>query len=178
VDSDDPNCTTKRLIKRRRILAKFINIMEKLLKKISRHKKVGEVENKQRWYKVGRLLLKGETMNRHKETKLAAKRTYIYYKVGKGDWEGPTPRKLSKIPEYKFAKLLKRREEAKRGTLLENDFPSDPISRDRTREQVSQEVTRPQEEPTVVEQSAESFVLEEAWDWWDLQGVTPNGCGI
>jgi hypothetical protein len=153
--------------------------MEKLLKQISRHKKVGEEENKKRWYKVGRLLNEGEKMDRHKETKLAAKRTYLYYKIGKGDWEGPTPRKLSKIPQYKFDKLLKRREESKRGTLLENDFPNDE-SRDVARER---EVPReePREEIISTESnalSAESFVMAEAWDWWDLQGVTPNGCGI
>ena len=80
------------------------------------------------WYYVGKHLSKGGKIpNQHSETKMAAKRTYQYYRHGKGDWEGPSPRKLSKMKAEKFRSVLRRREQSKRGTLLETSLPSAKI---------------------------------------------------
>jgi hypothetical protein len=152
--------------------------MEKILKDISKHKKIGHQANKKRWYKLGRYLDKGNKLQKHPESLLVARRTYKYYKVNKGDWEGPTPRKLSKIPEYKFNKILRKREETERGILLTADLSVDRKSRDETcEEEVVQEVP-PQQTTDDQRQTAESFLRAEDWDWWDLQGATPEGCGI
>ena len=158
--------------------------MKRILKKISRHKKVDHITNKKRWYKVGKYLRRGQKMDRHKESKLAAKRTYLYYKVNKGDWEGPTPRKLSKIPQHKFDELLKRREEIERGILLTIESTSDQQSRDDARETCDESHVeeRSHEETSgsteMQTQDAKNFLLQKSWNWWDLQGATPEGCGI
>src|SRR6266542_1047891 len=54
----------------------------------------------------------------HKETQIAARRTYQYYSKIKGDWDGPSPRQFSKMKKSKFLDLLKRREEIEREILL------------------------------------------------------------
>ena len=54
----------------------------------------------------------------YKETQIAAWRTYQYYLKIKGNWDGPSPRQLSKIKKSKFLDLLKRREEIEREILL------------------------------------------------------------
>ena len=46
-------------------------------------------ERKQQWYRIGRVVCKGHDVKLHKESKLAAKRTYIYYH-GKGNWIEPS----------------------------------------------------------------------------------------
>src|SRR6266545_3506148 len=54
----------------------------------------------------------------HQETKVSARRTYQYYSKIKGDWDGPSPRKLEKMRKEKFWDLLKGREELEREILL------------------------------------------------------------
>ncbi len=54
----------------------------------------------------------------HKEIQIVARRTYQYYSKIKGDWNGPSPRQLSKMKKSKFLDLLKRREEIEREILL------------------------------------------------------------
>src|SRR6266542_6497815 len=54
----------------------------------------------------------------HKETQIAARRTYQYYSKIKGDWDGPSLRQLSKMKKSKFLDLLKGREEIEREILL------------------------------------------------------------
>ena len=43
----------------------------------------------------------------HQETKVSARRTYQYYSKIKGDWDGPSSRKLRKMRKEKFGDLLK-----------------------------------------------------------------------
>ena len=45
-------------------------------------------ERKQQWYHIGKVIDIGHKVKLHKESKLVAKRTYIYYKR-KGNWIGP-----------------------------------------------------------------------------------------
>ena len=47
-------------------------------------------ERKQQWYRIGKVVYEGHEIKLYKESKLTAKRTYIYYK-GKGNWIGPSP---------------------------------------------------------------------------------------
>ena len=54
----------------------------------------------------------------HKETQIAARRTYQYYSKIKGDWDGPSPRQFSKMKKSKFLDLLKGRKEIEREILL------------------------------------------------------------
>src|SRR6266498_2020065 len=76
------------------------------------------LQNKKRWYKVGKYLLQGHKIKLHQETKVSARRTYQYYSKIKGDWDGSSPRKLGKMRKEKFWVLLKGREELEREILL------------------------------------------------------------
>src|SRR6266542_2212650 len=76
------------------------------------------LQNKKRWYKVGKYLLQEKKIKLHQETKVSARRTYQYYSKIKGDWDGPSPRKLGKMRKEQFWDLLKRREELEREILL------------------------------------------------------------
>src|ERR1044072_1772890 len=50
-------------------------------------------ERKQQWYRIGKVVHEGYEIKLHKESKLIAKRTYIYY-YNEGNWIGPFPRRL------------------------------------------------------------------------------------
>ena len=54
----------------------------------------------------------------HKETQIAARRTYQYYSKIKGDWDGPSSRQLLKMKKSKFLDLLKGQEEIEKEILL------------------------------------------------------------
>ena len=73
-------------------------------------------QNKKEWYKIGKVIIRGHQISLHKESKLAAKRTYMYYKVNKGNWEGPTPREFSKMRKSRYNELF-----ADRVTSDDND---------------------------------------------------------
>src|SRR6266545_998609 len=75
-------------------------------------------QNKKKWYKIGKYLLNGNKMVMHKKIQIAAQRIYQYYSKIKGDWDGPSPRQLSKMKKLKFLDLLKGREEIERKILL------------------------------------------------------------
>src|ERR1044072_9894731 len=68
-----------------------------------------EEERKQQWYRIGKVVCEGHEVKLHKESKLAAKRTYIYY-YGKGNWIGPSPRQLGKINHAQFQLELEEKE--------------------------------------------------------------------
>ena len=68
-----------------------------------------QYERKQNWYKIGEVLSRGHTVKLHKESLVAARRTYEYYSIERGNWEGPSPRELSKMNEEKFTRLLAER---------------------------------------------------------------------
>src|ERR1043165_3379472 len=66
-------------------------------------------ERKQQWYHIGKVIYEGHDVKMHKESKLAAKRTYIYYHE-KGNWIGPSPRQLGKMNRAQFQLELEEKE--------------------------------------------------------------------
>src|SRR6266498_2663159 len=97
---------------------KSLSDIKQLLKEIKDEPMRQRSQNKRKWYKVGKYLLNGNKMVMHKETQIAARRTYQYYSKIKGDWDGPSPRQFSKMKKSKFLDLLKGREEIEREILL------------------------------------------------------------
>src|SRR6266498_1608626 len=97
---------------------KIENEIQSILKEIRRNLILEKLKNKKRWYKVRKYLLQGKKIKLHQETKVSARRIYQYYLKIKGDWDGPSPRKLGKMKKEKFWDLLKGREELEREILL------------------------------------------------------------
>src|ERR1044072_7957334 len=58
-------------------------------------------ERKRQWYAIGRVICEGHKVKLHNESKLSAKRTYIYYQRKQG-WDGPSPRQFGKMNETQF----------------------------------------------------------------------------
>src|SRR6266498_2285475 len=94
------------------------NEIQNILKEIRRNPMIERLQNKKRWYKVRKYLLQERKIKLHQETKVSARRTYQYYSKIKGDWDGPSSRKLGKMRKEKFWDLLKGREELEREILL------------------------------------------------------------
>ena len=86
---------------------KIENEIQNILKEIRRDPMKERLQNKKRWYKVRKYLLQGKKIKLHQETKVSARRTYQYYSKIKGDWDGPSPRKLGKMRKERFWDLLK-----------------------------------------------------------------------
>ena len=86
---------------------KIENEIKEILKEIRRNPMTEKLQNKKRWYKVGKYLIQGNRIKMHPEVKVSARRTYHYYSKLKGDWDGPSPRKLGKMRKEKFGDLLK-----------------------------------------------------------------------
>src|SRR6266540_3704287 len=97
---------------------KSLSDIKQLLKEIKDEPMRQRKQNKRKWYKIGKYLLNGNKIVMHKETQIAARRTYQYYSKIKGDWDGPSPRQFSKMKKSKFLDLLKGREEIEREILL------------------------------------------------------------
>src|SRR6266498_3214951 len=94
------------------------NEIQNILKEIRQDPMRERLQNKKRWYKVGKYLMQENKLKMHKKIKVSARRTYQYYSKIKGDWDGPLPRKLRKIRKEKFWNLLKGREKLEREILL------------------------------------------------------------
>src|SRR6266542_5337928 len=97
---------------------KSLSDIKQLLKEIKDEPIRHREQNKKKWYKIGKYLLNENKIVMHKETQIAAWRTYQYYSKIKEDWDGLSPRQFSKIKKSKFLDLLKRREEIEREILL------------------------------------------------------------
>ena len=97
---------------------KSLSHIKQLLKKIKDEPMRYRAQNKRKWYKIGKYLLIGNKLVMHKETQIAARRTYQYYLKIKGNWDGPSSRQLLKMKKLKFLDLLKGREEIEREILL------------------------------------------------------------
>jgi hypothetical protein len=81
-------------------------------KQISQKKKdlmERKLKRKKEWYKIGKWILKGNHVKLHKESQVAARRTYWLYSKTKGNWEGPSARSLGKMSKKDFEKLLDER---------------------------------------------------------------------
>ena len=93
---------------------KSLSDIKQLLKEIKDKPMRYRDQNKKKWYKIGKHLLNRNKLIMHKETQIAARRTYQYYSKIKGDWDGPSSQQLSKMKKSKFLDLLKRQEEIER----------------------------------------------------------------
>src|ERR1044071_3856455 len=92
---------------------------EQILQRISRNTKKHSERNKRNYYRLGRRIERlKERVNIHPEQKVSARRTYRYYKIKKGIWDGPSPREFGKMNKDTFERLLKGREEIEGETLL------------------------------------------------------------
>jgi len=70
---------------------KSLSDIKQLLKEIKDEPMRYRDQNKKKWYKIGKYLLNGNKMVMHKETQIAARRTYQYYSKVKEDWDEPSP---------------------------------------------------------------------------------------
>src|SRR5688500_15347390 len=74
--------------------------------------KVNKKQNtKQDWYIIGKVVTRKHKVQLHKEQRRAARRTYEYYGILKGNWIGPSPRQLGKMIEAKYQQYLKGRKD-------------------------------------------------------------------
>src|ERR1043165_4545022 len=96
--------------------------LEIRLRHIHLNTKKNSVENKKDWYKVGKALLQEEKVRLHNESKVGVRRTYHLYSVMKGNWEGPSPRMLSKMNKVRFDEVLESRQLDNLAVELENQF--------------------------------------------------------
>src|SRR5262245_1699108 len=78
--------------------------------------KKNNVGAKRHWYRLGKYLLNGNKLNMHPQSKVGARRTYRFYQVSKGDWNGPSSRQLSKMNKVSFELLLGQRITESQGT--------------------------------------------------------------
>ena len=76
-------------------------------------------QNKKDWYKIGKVILRKHKVAIYKEGAVTTRRTYRYYSVDKGNWEGPSPRKLGKMPKKEFDKILVERKQSGSGITFE-----------------------------------------------------------
>src|ERR1044071_2234250 len=98
--------------------------------------KRSDIERKQAWYKIGKILWRGHKPKLHKESQIGARRTYEYYSIRKGDWSGPSCRQLSKMTKFKYQiELTFRGEEfiqgnssLNRGNLEEGNLTQDHVT--------------------------------------------------
>ena len=106
---------------------------------------------------------------------MAHRRIYQYYKIGKGDWEGPSPRNFGKMSATQFERVLKRREQSKRGTLLETEDvtvnTAETTDAESRRESHEQEHVMEIREDTTAPQGSELAQQGEALELDDLQGL-------
>ena len=96
--------------------------LEERLRRIHLNTKKNSIENKKNWYKVGKALLTGVKVRLHNESKVGARRTYRLYSVMKGNWDGPSPRQLSKMNRSKFDEILEVRQQDYLMAELFNQF--------------------------------------------------------
>ena len=92
--------------------------MDEILKRIRNNQKKNNNNVKKDWYKVGKALLNGEKITWNKESKVATRRVYRYYTLGKGDWNGPTPRMFAKMGREKFEENLQVRRKQQEEEIL------------------------------------------------------------
>src|SRR5688572_15606891 len=71
--------------------------------------KVGQLDRKKDWYKIGKVITKGFKVKMHKESQVKARQVYEYYKINKGDWTGSSCRKFSKMNKVQYAFELRAR---------------------------------------------------------------------
>ena len=96
--------------------------LEERIRHIYLNTKKNSVKNKKNWYKIVKALLTGTKVWLHNESKVGARRTYRLYSVMKGNWEGPSPRMLSKMNKAWFDEVLESRQLDHLAAELKNQF--------------------------------------------------------
>src|ERR1043165_593010 len=96
IDKEEFELPSKTKVKKR-----FIYYSRDLIKIIE--------EQKQQWYRIGKVVYEEYDIKLHKESKLAVKRTYIYYH-SKGNWIEPYSRQLGKMNQAQFQLELEEKE--------------------------------------------------------------------
>ena len=96
--------------------------LEIRLRRIHLNTKKNSIENKKDWYKVGKALLQGEKVRLHNESKIRVRRTYRLYSIMKGNWDGPSPRILSKMNKTQFDEVLENHQLDNLAAELQNQF--------------------------------------------------------
>ena len=61
------------------------NEIQNILKEIRWDPMRERLQNKKKWYKVGKYIMQGNKLKMYNETKVSARRTYQYYSKIKGD---------------------------------------------------------------------------------------------
>jgi hypothetical protein len=102
----------------------YKQVVEKTCRKKQRVPPQQSESAKRKWYKIGKALLQGNDLKLHKESKVAARRTYIYYSQDKGNWNGLSARQLSKMNKVEFERKL--------GTRMDLELPNEPEIRNST----------------------------------------------
>ncbi len=64
---------------------KSLSDIKQLFKEIKDEPMRNRDQNKKKWYKIRKYLMNGNKLVMHKETQIAARRTYQYYSKIKGD---------------------------------------------------------------------------------------------
>lgn len=82
-------------------------------------KKITDEKRKEQWYKIGKVIKRGHKVKLHKESQLAARRTYEYYSIGHGNWIGPTPRQFGKMYKSEFEEYLQQRQKVQDQVLFD-----------------------------------------------------------
>src|ERR1043166_6855724 len=85
---------------------------------VKKNTKKNNEEIKKQWYIIGKYLLEENKVKLHSESKVRARRTYLYYNCNKGDWDGPTSRQFLKMRKEEFEIRLKFRREVNGVTSL------------------------------------------------------------
>src|ERR1044072_2512162 len=99
--------------------------LEERLHHIHLNTKKNSVSNKKDWYKIGKALLMDIKVCLHNESKVGVRRIYRLYSVMKGNWEGPSPRQLSKMKRSQFNEILKVYQQDYLAAELLNQFDSE-----------------------------------------------------
>ena len=87
--------------------------------KVKKNTRKNDEGNKKQWYIIRKYLIEGNKAKLHSESKVGARRTYKYYNINKGDWNGPTNRQFSKMKKEEYEIRLRfRREEVNGVTSL------------------------------------------------------------
>src|SRR6266498_673621 len=121
------NCYLKKEISL--YLTKLQPKMDEILKRIKKNRKVSSLQNKEDYYQLGEYQqLRRKVQGISKDVRWAANRTYKYYDGV--NFEGPTPRQLTKMKADNFDLIVKGRQLSRGETLLEDTPVKVKTSRD------------------------------------------------
>ena len=120
------------------------------------------MQNKKDYYQLGEYQqLRGKIQGISKDVRWAANRTYKYYNGI--NFEGPTPRQLTKMKAEDFDLIVKRRQLSRGETLLKNTLIEAKISRDQVNwmNSLEEELTQVQKDLSFYNNILEKFTVED-----------------